>query len=79
MRLEVFFFFQITISPETLWLSPFIFGDFTDLNAPSSTRIYRQLPSYGMLSTMLEEYYMRTRYFRTIFCLHYLVFGVGVF
>ncbi|XP_076809994.1 dynein axonemal heavy chain 6-like [Clavelina lepadiformis] len=52
-------YFKITIPPDTLQSKPFVFGDFTDMNAPSSTRIYRQLHSHNMLATLLEEYYMR--------------------
>uniref|UniRef100_H2YVP9 AAA+ ATPase domain-containing protein n=1 Tax=Ciona savignyi TaxID=51511 RepID=H2YVP9_CIOSA len=49
----------ITIPAETLQNAPIIFGDFLDMNAPSASRMYRQLPSHNMLSTLLEEYYMR--------------------
>uniref|UniRef100_H2YVQ6 AAA+ ATPase domain-containing protein n=1 Tax=Ciona savignyi TaxID=51511 RepID=H2YVQ6_CIOSA len=52
-------YFKITIPAETLQNAPIIFGDFLDMNAPSASRMYRQLPSHNMLSTLLEEYYMR--------------------
>uniref|UniRef100_H2YVP8 AAA+ ATPase domain-containing protein n=1 Tax=Ciona savignyi TaxID=51511 RepID=H2YVP8_CIOSA len=55
-------YFKITIPAETLQNAPIIFGDFLDMNAPSASRMYRQLPSHNMLSTLLEEYYMRIRY-----------------
>lgn len=38
------------------------FGDFVDSTSPQSNRIYKQLPPYRQLATILEQFYMKLRF-----------------
>ena len=49
----------MAVTPEGLLSKPVMFGDFLDMNQPASSRLYRNLPSYQLLASLLEEYYMR--------------------